>query len=150
MSFTKVTLADPDRITTITLNADDPKAVELYAHFYIVTRYWLVTGRTTRELDRNAWALAHAGQSTEKITLTNAHGTFTTDGYGLDRVIARYLPASPNDLRAEMAEINPDGDYSDVRCVGEFLVMLADCGMPHERHGVCDDWNSAPGGPRAE
>jgi len=60
------------------------------------------------------------------ITLTNAHGMFTTTAYGLDRAIARYLPASVNGLRAKLTELNPEIDYSDVHYVSDGLIMLAD------------------------
>lgn len=60
------------------------------------------------------------------ITLTNAHGTFTASPGALDLAVMRYLPASVNGLWTVMEEINPGPDYSDVRSVTEFLVMIAD------------------------
>ena len=60
------------------------------------------------------------------ITLTNAHGTFTCTPGELDLAVMRHLPASVNGLWTAMEEINPKADYSDVRTVSEFLVMLAD------------------------
>ena len=68
----------------------------------------------------------------ETVKLTNNHGEFTTTGYGLDRAIALYLPASPDDLRKVMAESTgrPPEYYYDVHSVGEFLMMLADADFP--------------------
>ena len=65
-----------------------------------------------------------------KITVTNAHGTFTAVGSGLDLAMMRYLPASPSQLRELMQDVAPENDYSDVDTCGEFLVMLADVGYP--------------------
>jgi hypothetical protein len=65
-----------------------------------------------------------------KITLTNAHGTFTTTGLGLDLVLSAHLPASPNQIRAELASRCPDIDYSDIHSVTEALVMIADMDYP--------------------
>ncbi len=64
--------------------------------------------------------------SEPQITLTNAHGTFTTTAYGLDQTITRHLPASVNDMRERLSELNPELDYSDIHYVSEGLVMLAD------------------------
>jgi hypothetical protein len=67
----------------------------------------------------------------DKITLTNAHGTFTTTASGLDLEIARRLPASPNDLREAMGwAVGGDIDYSDVHDVAAFLIMFADMDYP--------------------
>jgi hypothetical protein len=66
----------------------------------------------------------------DKITLTNAHGTFTTTGLGLDLVISEQLPASPNGLREVLAERCPEIDYSDIHSVTEALVMIADMDYP--------------------
>jgi hypothetical protein len=60
-----------------------------------------------------------------KLTLTNAHGTFTCEPYDLDRAIATLLPASVSDLRAELEDSNPDIDYSDIHYVSEALMMIA-------------------------
>ncbi len=68
----------------------------------------------------------------EKITLTNAHGTFTTTGLGLDLAMIEHLPNSVNGLRDKMAE-RLDGmeiDHSDVHSVTAFLVMFADMDYP--------------------
>jgi hypothetical protein len=65
-----------------------------------------------------------------KITVTNAHGTFTTPVHGLDIAIRQYLPASVNDLTARLREHNPAFDYSDVHYVSEALIMLADIEHP--------------------
>lgn len=63
----------------------------------------------------------------ESITLTNAHGTFTCNGYQLDREIRRQLPASVNDLRGTMKDVSYPAteEYADIHSVGEFLIMLA-------------------------
>ena len=64
------------------------------------------------------------------ITMTNAHGTFATTGYGLDRAIATYLPASPNELRRTVSDAfgyGPEAEYAaDVSTVSELLIMLAE------------------------
>ena len=70
----------------------------------------------------------------DQVTLFNAHGTFTTTTSGLDRVISKYLPNSPNGLR-ELLQERTGNDYGDVRDVSAFLVMLADMDYPP---GICD------------
>jgi hypothetical protein len=65
------------------------------------------------------------------ITVTNAHGTFTTTASGLDCVIGEKLPASASSLRAEMSERNPEIDYSDVHSVSALLIMFADMDYPY-------------------
>jgi hypothetical protein len=64
------------------------------------------------------------------ITVTNAHGTFTTTATGLDCVISEKLPASANSLRAEMSE-RTGLDYSDVHSVSALLIMFADMDYPY-------------------
>jgi hypothetical protein len=66
------------------------------------------------------------------ISLANAHGTFTTTTSGLDLMIRRHLPASPDQLRRVLAASTglPGSRYADVRYVSEFLVMLADAEYP--------------------
>jgi len=61
------------------------------------------------------------------------HGTFSAPAIVVDMMIARHLPASPRELRAEVqkriGEPNERAgipDYSDVIDVTAFLVMLAD------------------------
>lgn len=63
------------------------------------------------------------------IIVTNAHGTFTTNGFVLDAVIEHYLPASPEELRAKLQELTGfhENQYDDVYAVSELLVMLAEC-----------------------
>jgi hypothetical protein len=63
-----------------------------------------------------------------KISITNAHGTFTTTTSALDLIIERYLPASPLQLQRILSETTgiPERDYYDVHAVSELLVMLAD------------------------
>jgi hypothetical protein len=68
-----------------------------------------------------------------KFTVTNAHGTFTTVGSGLDLAMLRYLPASPDQLREVMSDAT-GLDYSDIHSVSEFLIMLADADPPAVRH----------------
>jgi hypothetical protein len=53
------------------------------------------------------------------------HGSYSCSAYALDRVIEKYLPASPARLR-KIVEANAGTDYSDVREVSTFLVILAD------------------------
>jgi hypothetical protein len=68
------------------------------------------------------------------VTITNAHGTFTTTALGLDLVMAKYLPASVNGLATYMEELTghaaTEAYYSDVHSVSEFLVMIADGEYP--------------------
>lgn len=59
-----------------------------------------------------------------EITLTNAHGTFTTDAFTLEQAIIKYLPCSINDVRELFRELLPDLDYSDVHHLPEFLIIL--------------------------
>lgn len=57
------------------------------------------------------------------------HGTFFTDSLGLDAVMAKYLPASPNSLR-ETVEERSGIDYSNVGDVSVFLIILASFDYP--------------------
>jgi hypothetical protein len=78
-----------------------------------------------------------------KISITNAHGTFTTTTSALDLIIDRYLPASALQLQRVLSETTgtPERDYDDVHAVSELLVMLADAdGYAYE------DGNVIPGG----
>lgn len=62
------------------------------------------------------------------ITVKNAHGLFTVSEKAFDIAIERYLPASPDQLRAKMDEVIgfEKGQYDDVLTVGEMVIMLAD------------------------
>ncbi len=60
------------------------------------------------------------------VTVTNHHGTFRALSLNVDEAIRRHLPASVADLRdVYRFATDPGGDYSDVRTVGELLVMIA-------------------------
>lgn len=87
----------------------------------------------------------------ERIKLFNGHGEFSADGYGLDKAIRLYLPASVNDLRDTFSAAVGTG-YEDVHSVGEFLIMLADIGYPPaQKSGTCgtcgqESWKCYAGG----
>jgi hypothetical protein len=62
-----------------------------------------------------------------KITI-GTHGAFQTYAARFDLLIARYLPASPRQLRA-LIEERAEGsgiDYSDLDSVTECLMVLAE------------------------
>jgi hypothetical protein len=63
------------------------------------------------------------------ITLTNAHGTFTTTPAGLDAEIAYRLPNSVASLRAALTE-RTSLNYRDVHEVSALLIMFADMDYP--------------------
>lgn len=54
------------------------------------------------------------------------HGRYRTTPVGLDRMIAKYLPASPNELREEVLKFNPDAEFSGSEVVSELLFILAE------------------------
>lgn len=66
------------------------------------------------------------------IMMSNAHGTFTTTGMGLDLEIASRLPNSPECLRGALATHTglPRETYADVHTVTELLIMFADTEYP--------------------
>ena len=60
------------------------------------------------------------------ITLTNAHGTFTTTPAGLDAEIASHLPNCAANLRNALTD-RTGIRYDDVSDVSALLIMMADC-----------------------
>ncbi|MFD7257188.1 hypothetical protein [Streptomyces sp. NPDC059874] len=63
----------------------------------------------------------------DRITIEQtAHGQFQTTAHHFDGLMARYLPASVADLRAVIAEMSPEIDWSDVSTVTECLMILAE------------------------
>ncbi|QFG10585.1 hypothetical protein HWC68_gp45 [Gordonia phage Gibbin] len=76
-----------------------------------------------------------------KITANHpSHGLYQASARAVDDAIAKYLPASLEDLRKIIEERTEGTDYSDVDSVSFFLVMLAewdgvDCGPSH----LCPD-----------
>lgn len=75
------------------------------------------------------WGAAERFQRDAQITLTNAHGTFSTTPAELDLTIARYANMTRNGLWTAMEETNAAADYGDVQSVSEFLIMLSDAGQ---------------------
>lgn len=59
------------------------------------------------------------------ITLQGEHGQYQTRVSALDLVIARYLPASPNDLQEEIRERTGDPERT-VATMTEGLMILAE------------------------
>jgi hypothetical protein len=59
------------------------------------------------------------------------HGLFRTTPAGLDRTMKQYLPASPEQLRRIVEEVNPESSYADVQTVSELLMILADAYYPN-------------------
>lgn len=61
-----------------------------------------------------------------KITANHpSHGLYQASARAVDEAIAKYLPASVEELREKVHE-RTDVDYSDVDSVSFFLVMLAE------------------------
>ncbi|MEU9605441.1 hypothetical protein [Streptomyces sp. NPDC048057] len=59
------------------------------------------------------------------------HGQFQTSAEGFDRLIAQYLPASVESLRAQLQKFSDEEhgagiDYSDLTTVTECLLVLAE------------------------
>jgi len=69
--------------------------------------------------------LVHMDKDRPRIYTYNRHGMFEVTGYSLDLAIARFLPASVNDLAAEY-KAQTDVDVSDIHTVTELLIMLTD------------------------
>lgn len=57
------------------------------------------------------------------------HRTLSVHPIHLDAVMAKYLPASPRDLRT-IVESRTGIDYADVHEVSTFLLILADLDYP--------------------
>jgi hypothetical protein len=89
--------------------------------------------------------------TTPVIRIRNGHGEFLATVEAVDQGIAEFLPASPDELRAVMLRLVPDGDYSDVHSVTEFLVMImATAGRGRKQRGmqtekVSENYQPAPG-----
>lgn len=58
-----------------------------------------------------------------RVTLTGEHGQYQTTPEALDLMIARYLPASVEDLQREIRERSGDPQYS-IKSVSEGLMIL--------------------------
>jgi hypothetical protein len=70
-----------------------------------------------------------------RVSITHAHGTFTTTTSALDLMISRHLPASPEQLRRVLNASTDAHLYDDLRDVSELLIMLADA----EGYAFTDD-----------
>jgi hypothetical protein len=76
----------------------------------------MATDTATTTTDRNSVIEARV----------HGHGIYTANAFDMDRAIAKYLPASPRELRAIVTErTGGEIDYSDVNAVSAFLVILA-------------------------
>lgn len=54
------------------------------------------------------------------------HGQFQTSAGSLDSLMERYLPASPTQLRAVIAQRSEIVDYDDLTTITECLMVLAE------------------------
>ncbi|ANZ13334.1 hypothetical protein ACH4YO_40660 [Streptomyces noursei] len=64
----------------------------------------------------------------DEIEIRNltGHGWYRTRAGAFDLMIMRYLPASVQDLRAKIRELNPDANVDDLQTVTECLMILAE------------------------
>ncbi|AVO22564.1 hypothetical protein PBI_PAEDORE_81 [Streptomyces phage Paedore] len=65
--------------------------------------------------------------ATDRITMNiKGHGQYQTDAEHFDMLMARHLPASVEELRAQIQERTTEIDYSDLATVTECLMVLAE------------------------
>ncbi|QGJ91033.1 hypothetical protein HWC82_gp45 [Gordonia phage Yikes] len=85
-------------------------------------------------------ALSNERECGMKITANHpTHGLYQASARAVDEAIAKYLPASVEELREKVHE-RTDVDYSDVDSVSFFLVMLAEWdGVECGPSNLCSD-----------
>jgi hypothetical protein len=64
------------------------------------------------------------------------HGLFQCSGWKLDRMMEKFLPASPEKLQAELHFIEPELQWRDVHDVSTLLIILA------QYHGPTEEWTT--------